>query len=196
MLIYDCEIAKAIPGRNEERQEGIEYCEGWRDFNNMGISVICAYDYVTHRYRCFMQDNLEEFQQLVLGADCVVSFNGLAFDNQLCAANDIVVPAEKSYDLLVEIWAGDGLGPNFSPRTHGGYGLDKCAQANFNYRKTGHGAFAPVLWQQGKYGEVVDYCLNDIMLTKKLLDRVLKQGFIISPVTDHSIIRVKPPRLK
>lgn len=27
MLIYDCEIEKAIPGKNEPRQDGIAYCD-------------------------------------------------------------------------------------------------------------------------------------------------------------------------
>ena len=46
ILIYDCEIAKAIQGRNETRLEGVEYCDGWEDFGNMGISCICAFDSV------------------------------------------------------------------------------------------------------------------------------------------------------
>ena len=41
-LIYDIEIIKAIPSKNGERITGIEYCEGWKDHANMGISVIGA----------------------------------------------------------------------------------------------------------------------------------------------------------
>jgi hypothetical protein len=37
-LVYDCEIVKAIP--NGQKKKGIEYCEGWGNFEGMGVSVI------------------------------------------------------------------------------------------------------------------------------------------------------------
>ena len=50
MLVYDIETTKAVPDR-APNVAGIEYCGGWEDHANMGISVICAYDYTTDRYR-------------------------------------------------------------------------------------------------------------------------------------------------
>lgn len=44
VIVYDIEIIKAIPGRNGEREEGIEYAEGFHDHANLGVSVIGAYD--------------------------------------------------------------------------------------------------------------------------------------------------------
>ena len=40
MLIYDIEIVKAILKRGETSQEGIEYCGGFDDHVNAGVSVI------------------------------------------------------------------------------------------------------------------------------------------------------------
>ena len=148
MLIYDCEIIKAIQGKNEELRQGIEYCQGWRDFENMGISCIGAYDYEEDRYRVFCADNFADFQSLVDGHDVIVGFNSIGFDNKLCAANAILVPDEKSYDILVEVWLAAGLGPLFEYPSHIGFGLDAICQANFGQKKTGHGAVAPVQWQQ------------------------------------------------
>lgn len=65
LLVYDCEIVKAIPSSKEAPTPGIEYCAGWRDFANMGISVIGAYDYETDRYRVFLEDGFQEFAELV-----------------------------------------------------------------------------------------------------------------------------------
>lgn len=181
MIIYDCEIIKAIQGRNEERLTGIEYCEGWRDFLGMGISVIGVYDYATGRYRVFCADNFNEFQELVDTTDIVIGFNSLGFDNPLCRANGLNIPDEKSYDLLAEVWHGAGLSRTFNFKTHGGFGLDACAQANLGLSKSGNGASAPIDWQRGKIGVVIDYCLNDIFLTKSLVDLVIKDGFLINP---------------
>lgn len=194
MIIYDCEIVKAIQGKNEERLQGIEYCEGWHDHAGMGISVICVYDYATGRYRVFCADNFPEFQELVNSTNIVVGFNSIGFDNKLCAANGLNVPAEKTYDLLAEIWAGSGLTKTFKFGTHTGFGLEACCQANFGLKKTGNGATAPVDWQRGKIGKVIDYCLNDISLTKILLDQVIEKGFIIDPrYPDVRQIKVASP---
>jgi len=44
-IIYDIEIAKAIPSKSEPKEEGVEYCKGWGDHAGMGIACLCAHDY-------------------------------------------------------------------------------------------------------------------------------------------------------
>lgn len=188
-LVYDCEIIKAIPSRNEPEQVGISYCNGWRDFANMGISVIGAYDYATDRNRVFCVDNFDEFAALARERT-PVAFNGHAFDDQLVRANGIEI--EGTYDMLVEVWAGVGLGPQFNFRTHAGYGLDAICEANFGMRKTGNGALAPILWQQGKRGTVIDYCMNDVAMEALLLDHIIKVGWIVCPKTGSTIVVRRP----
>lgn len=57
IVVFDLEIRQAIPDRNGGNEPGIKYCGGWSDHAGMGISVICAYDYSTDRYRTFLKDN-------------------------------------------------------------------------------------------------------------------------------------------
>lgn len=183
MMIFDCEIRKAILGRRESPLQGIEYADGWRDFANMGISVICTYDYLEDRYQAFFEDNFSDLQKLISEREVIVNFNGLGFDNPLCEANNIHVPNEKTYDILVKVWEGAGLGPKFVYPTHAGYGLDACCATNFGANKTGFGGFAPVWWQRGEYGKLVSYCLDDVRLTKGLLDKIVRDGCIVCPKT-------------
>lgn len=167
-LIYDLEIAKAILGRNEQAIPDIAYCDGWRDFEGMGLSIGCAVDW-DGSYRMFSQDNLDALQEAIDAADLVIGYNILKFDNPLLRAQGITVPDEKCYDLLAEIWRGLGLDPlKFSPQTHGGLGLDAVAATNGYGSKTGNGAYAPVWWQRGEIGKLVDYCLRDVYLTSCL----------------------------
>lgn len=193
MIIYDCEIVRGIAKRDEPRLPGIEYCQGWRDFAGMGISVIGAFDYTEGRYRVFAADNFTEFRDLVDRADLVIGFNSLGFDNPLCRANGLLVSDHKSYDLLAEIWAGAGLPRTFQYPSHVGFGLDACAAANFGGAKTGNGALAPVEWQRGRIGSVIDYCLNDVRLTKALVDLVMAQGCLRDPRDPSRIIEVARP---
>ena len=124
-IIYDCEIIRCIPPRDGIRNDDLAYCDGWHDYEGMGISVIGAYDYVT------------------------------------------------------------GQPPFYIPRkTRAGYSLDALALANLGQAKTGHGALAPELWQQGRYHEVIRYCLNDVWLTKQLFD---KRKSLIDPTNGEKL---------
>lgn len=182
-LVYDIEIVKAVPERDGSRLENFQYCEGWHDHANMGVSVIGAYDYVEQRYRAFCADNLDAFMELCSRRTPLVSFNGVAFDDKVIAADIGPMPGALRYDILVEIWRAAGLEQRFARTSHEGYGLDAMCEANFGIRKSGNGALAPILWQSGKIGEVIDYCLNDIRLTKRLFDEILAIRPLICPKT-------------
>ncbi len=187
IIIYDLEIIRAIPVDDEEPVPGIEYCAGWKDYENCGISVLGAYDYHENRYRVFMEDNFSKFQELVNESDLIVGYNSKSFDDKICAANGIEI--ETGYDLLREIYRAKNLDPY--PEEFGdeyrGYGLDAVMKANGPGGKSGHGEYAPILWQQKKYAQVIDYCLNDCRLEKLLFDRLLTGKPIIDPVTDEKL---------
>lgn len=194
IIIYDCEIVNAIPNRDGSKIDGIEYCGGWQDHANMGVSVTGVYDYLEDRYRVFLDDNKDEFDTLLnMRGPLCVGFNNIPFDNALLVASDWPCPNDSiCYDLLRETWAAAGLGVQFNFKTHGGFGLDAMCECNFGTKKSGNGAFAPVLWQQGKRGEVIDYCLNDVRLTKQLFDEVLAGRTVLNPKDGSQLTLRKP----
>jgi len=182
IIIYDLEILKAIPDRKEEPEVGIEYCEGWKDHANMGITVLGVYDYLEDRYRVFLDDNKEEFAKLLdsRGPLCV-GFNSIPFDNAVLTNTPGWAVPIRCYDLLKEIWASLKLQSAFNVGIHGGLGLEAMCEANFGTKKSGNGALAPILWQRKQFGNVISYCLNDCSLTKQLMDRVLAGHPLINP---------------
>ena len=183
LLVYDTEIVKAILKEEEKRIEGIEYCDGFHDHKNCGISVICAHDWKTGRYRVFTQESFKEFEELA-SQRLLAGFNSISFDDQVLNANGLKV--KTGYDLLVECWAADGLGPEYEYPSHAGFGLNVLSKANGLAGKTGHGAKAPVDWQRGNYGSVIDYCLEDVRLTSILIHQVMHgKGRLINPKTDE-----------
>ena len=195
VLIYDLEILRGVPARNEESLPGVEYCAGWHDHANMGITVLGVYDYAADQYRVFCGDNRAPWIALMSKVDTLlVGFNNIAFDNAVLRATEGWGEPDdsKCYDLLREIWAAAGYGSTFTPATHAGYGLDAMCKTNFGQKKTGNGAHAPIAWQHGDFGEVIDYCLNDVRLTKKLFDKVRADGALISP-KDGSVLSLRRP---
>ena len=173
MIVYDLEIVNAILNKKELPRPGSKYCDGWGDHAGMGISVITAYDYDTDRYRVFLQDNLKEFEDLCSGR-LVIGFNSIHFDDKVCSASGLNVTTV--YDLRKEICAALNAGP-----FERGLRLDEIARANLRTIKSGHGADAPHDWQAGKHGAVIDYCLEDTRITKRIVDKILRYGSLIDP---------------
>ena len=64
--------------------------------------------------------------------------------------------------------------------TRAGYSLELLTQANLGVRKSGTGELAPVLWQQGKYQKVINYCLRDVKLTFRLYN-LHQKGLLYDP---------------
>lgn len=200
ILIYDCEIIKAVPidYKNEAPIEGIEYCKGWDDHENMGISVIGTYNNWNKEQIAFVNNSampqcsyelvgtirpIREFQQLLDECDVLVGFNNQHFDDNLIKANGFTIPDKVvNYDILVEMWRAVGIKPPFVFPTHAGYSLKQTCEANGLPPKTGDGGNAAIMWQRGKYQEVIDYCLNDITITTELFRKIMNNdGWIINP---------------
>ena len=182
ILVYDIEIVNAIPDRKTLNKDGIKYCNGWGDHVNMGVSVIGAYDYARDRTRVFCKDNIGEFFSLAKSSKVLVGFNNISFDNVVLEhVAQMPRGSTRYYDILRELWVASGLTPAFSFPTHLGFGLDATCLANGLTPKTGDGALAPVQWQRGEIGKVIDYCLNDVLMTKQLLDQIEAKGWLRSP---------------
>jgi len=172
MVLYDCEIVKAIPSKYKKTIDDIEYCDGWTDFEGMGISVIAAYDYGQDIYHTFCKDNLAEFQKLIDGRD-VAGFNSNKFDDKLCMAHGVEIVSKDIMLFVMKV---------LGAKSFKGLSLGACCKANgVSSGKTGDGAMAPVDWQRGNYGKVIDYCINDVWMLKQLYDTINKNDYIYDP---------------
>ncbi len=174
IAVFDLEIKKPI-----------EQCsKGWQSHNEMGISCLCLYDYFTSRYRVFDDSSRLECLDILKLYDYVVGYNTVNFDwkvvNASWSAPFEKTKISKDFDILREMWISKGLNPDiFVPKTHGGMKLDAVAYETIGMRKTLDGATAPKLFQQGRYAEVIDYCLEDVRIEKTLFEFVVENGYVI-----------------
>ena len=183
VIVYDIEIARCIPDRRAPREPGLDYCAGWDDHANMGIAVLCAYDLRADEPRIFLADNLAAFGELIDGR-VVAGFNNRGFDDKLLAANGIRVG--QSVDLLCAIRRAVGEPEVYTYGiTRPGRTLEALSAANLGASKSLSGALAPVEWQRGRRGIVIDYCQRDVMLTVRLLRKL---PTLIDPVTRTEIL--------
>ena len=168
IVIFDLEIKKEI-GKN-----GI----GWTSFDKMGISVGVTYSFLGDEYKVFMDDNLEEMGNLLSSANMISGFNTHSFDLLLLKAHIPNLRMEdlfnKNYDMLVHSRISSsrtGHIPGFKLDQHLFHIFGKEAM------KTGNGADAPVWWGQGKEGQVVSYCVDDVKRESMLLKHFWEEGW-------------------
>lgn len=189
VIVYDCEIEKAIPDRSRPLDHRLQYCNGWGDKKGMGISVIAAVDVATAIPRVFLRDNLPKFAEWTKGA-MLVGHSNHQFDDELLRAHSLWT-AGASWDILRKLRKAVGEGEEYRRGTTlGGRTVNDCARVNLNgLQKSDDGAMAPLLWQQGKVGELVDYCLRDVMLEYQLF---LRRGSFVDPVTSKVFVLDEP----
>ena len=188
MFIFDIEIANPIPPENGQLVPGIKYSRGWNYPATMDIACICVYDYVTDTYRVFGEFELEDFQSFIDRQDISVGFNNIRFDNTVLRACDIKISDSNSYDILAEIYNALKSRPK-------GCKLENVIKANFSTppTKTIDPAEAPILWQRGHHTKVIDYCLNDVKMTKMIFDKIIRSGSIRNPINPEQSLKLKRP---
>lgn len=171
MVIWlDCETKKPVTPKNGQLEFGIEYAESWTDYKGMGISCCCVQT-SDGTARVFNDDDLSGLQTLINYSDKIVTYNGDSFDLPLLSAHGLIIPPVKSLDLHAKIIEATGKRAK----------LEDVARRNLNAGKTGDGALAPILYQQGHIVELIDYCFGDVGLTYRLWKLIKTQGFLLNP---------------
>jgi DNA polymerase elongation subunit (family B) len=191
MLILDCEIKNLLlKGKKDVRKDGFVYAKDWNDFQGMGISVVGTYSYKSDEYEAFLETRLSDLQRTIDSYDLIVGFNILNFDRKLLEAFGVQIPRDKIYDIYLEIKRAADAG-----KYEKGFNLKNIALVNNVSQKSGHGADAPEMWQQGKETEVIEYCLQDVKVTKELLDLIM-EGKLRDPRNPEKILNVEKPFLE
>jgi DEAD/DEAH box helicase domain-containing protein len=164
IVIYDLEIKKPID----------ECSRGWSSHDEMGISVGCAFDYREMRYRVFMDDNIIKLvDRLNEPGTLVVAFNHIYFDNVLLRAAGLPLKPDtelNNYDMLLVSRAGSGCNDKYAK----GFKLDDHLHKLNLPIKTANGALAPLMYKEGRLGELADYCLNDVTVERHLFENMMR----------------------
>tara|TARA_Y100000310_G_C20409555_1_gene681264 strand:+ start:97 stop:753 length:657 start_codon:yes stop_codon:yes gene_type:complete len=186
-FLYDLEIISAIHMPGELRYSDLHYCDGWEDYAGMGISVVTAYDFVESSFRIYLKDNFDELKTTINSRQIIIGFNNRRFDDNVLAANDIYVPEGKSYDIWASIMQMVPDGPGMRR----GFALKDMLKANGMAPKSGLGSDAPKWAQRGRWGRLINYCLDDTRLTLQLL-RLACADVMISPKVG-GYLKIKKP---
>ena len=158
IIVFDIET------RNTFRDVGARAHEGLR------LSIMVAYFYKDDTYRVYNEENIKEFLILLKEADLIIGFNIKGFD----------LPVLQKYtseslqnlpllDIMYEVMY--SCGKRFK--------LDYLAEGTLGTKKTADGLMAVEFFRDGRMDELIEYCRQDVKLTKDLYEYGNEQGHLI-----------------
>ena len=205
-LIFDIEIARPIPIENGQPQWrrakecGVSVFGAW-GVNDIAPTVL-LFDWTRlPGARPTITFASERFRK----ADGAASWNGIEFDEPVLRADPatqrclgsiggrhvdlmaLCCLGSKGVDLtrpdVVDMASGWAkLAPDRNSLFKG-WRLDAVAKETLGVGKAEDmaGADAPVFWQNGRYSEVITYCLRDVAVTRLLYLHAWNEGWLASP---------------
>lgn len=164
-----------------------ELPDGWNSTHLAGVGCAVIYDMSEDRYLVYgdTEGELRNLRNRLLNADRITTWNGWQCDLpvifNLQKPNKALQFSKTSDDLLKRCWLSQQLNPDeYNANTHGGWSLDAVSKATLGSNgKTGNGASAAKMLKMGLWGKVVDYCINDVKLTRDLVIHTDKTGYLL-----------------
>jgi DEAD/DEAH box helicase domain-containing protein len=144
-----------------ETQRTFDDVGGRHNIRKLGLSAAVTYSTVTAAFRHYTEETVAELIAELKAADLVVGFNVLRFD----------------YEVL-QAYTGDDLGriptvdmlDHIYKRLGFRVGLDNLAGATLGTSKSADGLQAVRWYRAGRMQELLDYCQQDVEVTRQLYD--------------------------
>ena len=135
----------------------------------LGVSVVGIYNYDSDDYRCFLEHEFGELQNLLIDSTLIIGFNHIHFDLPVLQPH-LSIDTNKlpCFDILVDV----------EKRIGHRVGLDAIARATLGVGKTASGLDAIRYYQENRWEELKTYCLNDVKVTKEVFNFGLKEKTI------------------
>ncbi len=158
-LVFDLETKKIF-----------DQVGGQQNAHLLGVSVCGVYDFSTGKLEAFREEELPAMEKLFAEAELLIGFNSKHFDNKVLQPYFKQVDLSKipHLDMLEEVEK--VLGHRVK--------LESIAQSTLGEGKSGTGLDAVVYYNEGRWEELIKYCLDDVRVTKDVYEYGLRHGYI------------------
>ena len=139
---------------------------------DLDLAVVCVHDSETDETMHYYKEDLHKLWPILENADALVGYNSEHFDTPLLNKyyeGDLT--QIKSIDLMNEIRKSYGRRIK----------LDHVVSATLGEAKSAHGLQAIIWWRNNEKEKVVEYCKQDVNVTKKLFDFMRENKFVYIP---------------
>jgi DEAD/DEAH box helicase domain-containing protein len=179
-----------------ETQRLAEEVGGWGNKHLMRLSVGVVYDSLDSRFHHYREADIQPLIEHLKKFDLVVGFNVKNFDyGVLKGYSSFDFNSLPTLDLLEDVFS--FLGFRLS--------LDHLGQKTLGTPKSGNGLLAVQWFREGNFEPLIEYCRQDVEITKSLFEFGQKNGHVLfeskaGPVVrcpvDWSVDRIEKLRVK
>jgi DEAD/DEAH box helicase domain-containing protein len=164
-----------------ETQRLADEVGGWGNVHLMRLAVGVVYDKSSTGFEVFAEEQVENLIERLKGFDLVVGFNIKRFDYRVLAAyTGFDFRHLPTFDILEDIY--QRLGFRLS--------LGHLAEQTLGKAKIADGIQAVRWLREGKLDSVVEYCKDDVTITRDLFDFGLNNGYLVYQTRDGQPVRL------
>lgn len=133
---------------------------GWHHIDRLGMAIgVTLSNDGESDWGIFRAGDATRLGEVLREADCVVGFNVRGFDFRVLQPYlDFDVASLPHLDLMLDLKTRLGFRPS----------LNSCCEATLGVAKSGDGLQSLQWWREGRHNEVIEYCKQDVLLTRRL----------------------------
>ena len=152
-----------------ETQKSAEDVGGWGNIHKMGLAVGVVWDSLDRDFFSYEEKDSAKLVEKLRTADLAVGFNIIGFDyTVLQPYSDFDLQEINTFDMLVDVKK--NLGFRLS--------LNHLAQHTLNAEKSADGLVSLQWYKEGKINKIIQYCKQDVEITRDLYLYGEKNGFV------------------
>jgi DEAD/DEAH box helicase domain-containing protein len=164
-----------------ETQNLVQDVGGWGHIDKLKISVACAFDSKTGEYLTFREHEISKLNDLC-EERLVVGYNIRGFDLIILQAYGLNLQKLDVFDIMYDV----------QTLTRQKFlKLETLAQGTLNVGKSADGLLAVEWWKKGEMDKIIEYCKQDVQVTKDVFEHGRKQGHVKLRRADGSDVPVK-----
>ncbi|MGD8261418.1 MAG: DEAD/DEAH box helicase [Desulfobacterales bacterium] len=181
------EILKKVPQQPNygvfdlETQLSAAEVGGWHRADLMKISCAVLYDSKKDRFVDYLENRIPQFIEHLKTFDLVIGFNIKRFDYRVLKGySNFNFDGLNTLDILEEV------------KNHLGFRLSLAhlAEVSLGAQKTTDGLQALRWWRQGRILEVIEYCRQDVRITRDLFRYGKKNKYLLFSDRSNQTVRI------
>ena len=151
-----------------ETQNLVQDVGGWGHIDKLKISVACAYDSKTDEMLVFRENEIAQLNELC-EERLVIGYNIRGFDLILLQAYGLNLNKVDAFDIMYDV----------QTLTRQKFlKLEVLAQGTLNVGKSADGLLAVEWWKKGEMDKIIEYCKQDVKVTRDIFEYGRKNGFV------------------
>ena len=165
-----------------ETQKTAEDVGGWEHAADMLVAVVVTFNTANERFHVYEETDIPLLFDELAESDLVVGYNIKKFDYSVLSK---YVPSNFSFPATLDMMESVGRVVGHPVK------LDNLAKTTLGESKTASGLEAVRLFRDGLMHDLVEYCVQDVLITRDLYFHGLKHGVVSLTERDGTRRQVK-----